>query len=55
MKSPLLLLALLAPLGLSAAEHRVNSPDGKLALVVSDDAGLRYRVELDGKSVSSAS
>ena len=40
--------ALLASL-VSAAEHRVNSPDGKLALVVSDDAGLRYRVELDGK------
>ncbi len=33
----------------SAAEQRVLSPDGHLALVVSDDAGLRYRVELDGK------
>jgi alpha-glucosidase len=33
----------------SAAEQRVSSPDGKLALIVSDDAGLRYRVELDGK------
>jgi alpha-glucosidase len=33
----------------SAAEQRVTSPDGKLALIVSDDAGLRYRVELDGK------
>ena len=40
--------ALLASLA-SAAEQRVRSPDGKLALVVSDDAGLRYRVELDGK------
>lgn len=39
------LLASVAP----AAEHRVRSPDGHLALVVSDDAGLRYRVELDGK------
>jgi alpha-glucosidase len=33
----------------SAAEQRVVSPDGQLSLVVSDDAGLRYRVELDGK------
>jgi alpha-glucosidase len=50
MKSPLFaFLALLAPLCASAAEHRVRSPDGKLALIVSDDAGLRYRVELDGK------
>ena len=41
--------ALLAALGASAAEHRVRSSDDKLALVVSDYAGLRYRVELDGK------
>jgi len=40
--------ALLASLA-SAAEQRVTSPDGKLTLVVSDTAGLRYRVELDGK------
>ncbi|MBW8780311.1 MAG: glycoside hydrolase family 97 protein [Verrucomicrobia bacterium] len=33
----------------SAAEQRVLSPNGKLTLVVSDAAGLRYRVELDGK------
>jgi alpha-glucosidase len=33
----------------SAAEQRVTSPDGKLTLIVSDNAGLRYRVELDGK------
>jgi len=33
----------------SAAEQRVSSPDGKLTLIVSDDSGLRYRVELDGK------
>ncbi len=33
----------------SAAEQRVSSPNGKLALIVSDDDGLRYRVELDGK------
>jgi hypothetical protein len=53
MKSPLLLLALLAPLGLSAAEYRVNSPNGKLALVVSDDAGLRY-LELAGNAPDKA-
>ena len=41
-------IVLLASLA-SAAEHRVRSPDGKLACVVSDDAGLRDRVELDGK------
>ena len=33
----------------SAAEQRVSSPDGKLTLVISDDAGLRYRVEFDAK------
>lgn len=32
----------------SAAEQRVASPDGKLALVVSDEGGLNYRVSLDG-------
>ena len=47
---PLLLVstALLAAFA-SGAEQRVTSPNGKLTLVVSDDAGLRYRVELDGK------
>ncbi len=34
-----------------AAERRVSSPDGRLALVLSDEAGLRYRVELEGKPV----
>lgn len=42
-----ILLALAA--SASAAEQRVTSPDGKLTLVISDDAGLRYRVEFDGK------
>lgn len=51
MKSPLLCLALAAPLTVSATEHRVNSPDGRLAFVVSDDAGLRYRIELNGRSI----
>ena len=40
--------AMLASLA-SATEQRVSSPNGKLTLVVSDDAGLHYRVELDGK------
>ncbi len=40
--------AMLATLA-SANEQRVTSPDGRLTLVVSDTAGLRYRVELDGK------
>ena len=38
-----------------AAERRVKSPDGKLALVVSDEAGLRYRVEFEGKPLLSDS
>jgi len=44
----LLAIALLAA-SVSAAEQRVTSPDGKLTLVVSDTAGVRYRVELEGK------
>ena len=32
-----------------AAEHRVTSPDGRLALIVSDAGGLNYRVEVDGQ------
>ncbi|MEO7719929.1 MAG: glycoside hydrolase family 97 protein [Capsulimonas sp.] len=32
-----------------AAEMRVISPDGKITFIVSDDAGLRYRVQVDGK------
>jgi len=31
----------------SAAEERVISPDKKLTLIISDDGGLRYRVEFD--------
>ena len=46
---PVLLAAALLASSASAAEQRVTSPDGKLTLVVSDDAGLRYRVELDDK------
>ena len=32
-----------------AAERRVASPDGKLALTVSDAGGLNCRVEVDGQ------
>ena len=48
MKSPLPCLALAVPLTLFATEHCVNSPDERLAFLVSDDADLRYCVELDG-------
>jgi len=32
-----------------AAESRLDSPDGRIALILSDNAGLHYRVELDSK------
>jgi len=34
-----------------ASEQRLTSPDGRLAVVVSDNAGLHYRVEVDSKPV----
>ncbi len=34
-----------------AAEQRVTAPGGGLAVIVSDDHGLAYRVEVDGKTV----
>ena len=46
---PFLLTAGLLTSLASAVEQRVTSPDGHLAIIVSDDAGLRYRVEVDGK------
>jgi len=39
----------------SAVEERVISPDKKLTLIISDDGGLRYRVEFDGKPLLSNS
>jgi len=33
----------------AAAEVRVTSPDGKIAVVVSDSGGVHYRVEVDGQ------
>jgi alpha-glucosidase len=41
----------LSVLNLPAAEQRIVSPDGGLAVIVSDDHGLQFRVEADGKTV----
>jgi len=35
--------------GVSAVERRVTSPDGKVAVVISDEGGAKYRVEVDGQ------
>ena len=37
--------------GARAAEKRLDSPDGAVSVIVSDDHGLNYRVELGGKVV----
>lgn len=42
-------LAAAAPSLVSGAEQTVASPDGRVVVVVSDAAGLRYRVSLDGQ------
>ena len=50
----LLLLLLgwsLSALSVSATEQRLASPDGTLAVIISDAVGLNYRVEVDGKTV----
>jgi len=46
--SPKSILTLILATSLSAfaAEHRLQSPDGKIAVVVSDAEGLRYSVDL---------
>jgi alpha-glucosidase len=36
---------------ITAAEHQLVAPDGGLKVVVSDEGGLNYRVEMDGKTV----
>ena len=41
----------LVTVGINAAEHRVVAPGGGLAVVVSDECGLNYCVEVDGKLV----
>lgn len=44
-----LLIFLLAVAGTHAAEHRIASPDGVNAFIVSDERGLAWRAEVDGK------
>ena len=44
----LLTIAVALPLRLGGAEESVASPDGRVAVVVSDRDGLHYRVTLDG-------
>ena len=44
------LFCALTPLS-HAREARLTSPDGRLAVVVSDNAGLHYRLEVDAKPV----
>ena len=52
MKKILLCLSLLLISSMAkAAEMRVASPDGKITFVISNEAGLRYRVQVDGKLV----
>jgi len=46
-----LALALLAVAPLRAAEESVTSPDGSVAITVSDADGLRYRVSFQGEPV----
>ena len=35
----------------TAAEHQVVAPGGGLKAIVSDEGGLNYRIEVDGKTV----
>ena len=34
-----------------AAEHRLQSPDGKITVAISEDGGLHYSVEVDADTV----
>src|SRR5437899_12826662 len=36
---------------LTAAEHQLVAPDCGLKVIVSDERGLNYRIEVDGKTV----
>jgi len=49
------LLAGALALSARAAEYRLQSPDGRLRITVSDEAGLRYQVECDGRLIVSPS
>jgi alpha-glucosidase len=48
---PVLLSVVLATTNVRAAEREVIAPDGALALIVSDDAGLRFRVSVGDQVV----
>jgi alpha-glucosidase len=49
--SSTLLVLLLSAAGLPAAEQRLASPDGGLNVIVSDEQGLHYRLEIGGQLV----
>jgi alpha-glucosidase len=48
---PVIMIAGCLASALSAAEYPVSAPDGRLKVIVSDEGGLNYRVEVDGKTV----
>ena len=48
---PITLIAVACASVATAAENAVVSPDGGLKVIVSDEGGLNYRVEADGKPV----
>ncbi len=50
-----LFLGLVGSAASIGAEHRVTSPDGSVVVTVSDEEGLRYRVDVDGQPVLDAS
>lgn len=47
----LCLFLFIIPESVHAAEHRLSSPDGRIEVIVSDTAGLRYRVKYEGDTV----
>lgn len=47
----LILIVLACTCVCQAAEHRIASPSGDLAVVVCDDNGLTYRVDISGQTV----
>lgn len=51
MKILSLVLLSLTSLALFGAERRIASPDGRLAVIVSDEGGLNYRVTANGRIV----
>jgi alpha-glucosidase len=51
MKIPSYILLLFTALPLFAGERQVAAPGGRLAVIVSDEGGLNYRVTVDGQTV----